>query len=125
MRNKKVILPLLVIVIIGFIIILNNLLTTSSTTAIVTVLEKKYSEANEEAFVVVVPPNMKISEGYHEEAKTKIFIKEPMVWNLIKENKTYLVNYNNKQNGVSILDHIQNIDDNNAIDLNQTKNYFN
>jgi hypothetical protein len=46
-----------------------------------------------------------------------------MVWNLIKEDKTYLVNFNNKP--VSILDHIQNINDNNAIDLHQTKNLFN
>ena len=116
MRNKKIILPFIVIAITVLIIILDNLLSTSTTTAVVTVLEKGYSEQKQEVFVIVVPPNMS-EEYYKEEAKTKIFVNEPMVWNLIKEDKIYFVNYNNKYNGVSILDHIENIDDNNAIKL--------
>lgn len=117
MRNKKRILTLSLMLIIVVLFILPNMVVTSSTTAIVTVLKKNYIEEQEEAFMIVIPPGGDQSSEYWKDAKTKIHIKDPMVWNLIEEDQTYLVHYDNKQSGVSILTHIENIDDKHAIQL--------
>lgn len=113
MRNKKLILTLSFIAITVLIIIWNHLFSTSSTTAVVTVLEKSHSEDNGEAYVIVLPPNM--PKEYREEAKTKIVVKEPMVWNLIVKDEEYFIHYSSKPSGVNVLTHIEYLDDNNAI----------
>ncbi|KAA0562221.1 hypothetical protein F0342_17515 [Bacillus sp. CH30_1T] len=117
MRNKKRIITLTVMLIIVVLFILNNVVATSSTTAIVTVLKKNYVEEQEEAFMIVIPPFGDQSSEFWKDTKTKIHIKDPMVWNLIEEDQTYLVHYDNKKSGVSTLTHIENIDDKHAIQL--------
>jgi hypothetical protein len=117
MWNKKRILTLSVMLIIIVLFILTKVVATSSTTAIVTVLKKNYVEEQEEAFMIVIPPGGDQSSEYWKDAKTKIHIKDPMVWNLIEEDQTYLVHYDNKQSGVRILTHVENIDDKHAIQL--------
>lgn len=110
MRNKKIILLILIIAIIGSVFPLNYFFSSSSTSAIVTVLEKGYSVDNEEAWITVVPPNTPIEY----QNKYKVTVKEPMVWNLIEKDQTYLVNYK-KRNNVKALNYIKNVDDDQAI----------
>jgi hypothetical protein len=110
MHNKKIVFLSLIVAFIGSVFLLNYVFSSSSTTAIVTVLEKGYSLDNEEAWITVVPPNTPTEY----QNKYKVTVKEPMVWNLIEKDHTYLVSYKKRKN-VKILNYIKNVDDDQAI----------
>lgn len=109
-KKRRVISTIFFIIVLTAAVLMYNLLSESSTFAVATVLEKDRSEENGEGYIIVAPPNADLSKKYLEEEKSKIFIKETMVWNLIENGKTYVVTYETKGNGVSILKEIENAD---------------
>ncbi|MCS0542646.1 hypothetical protein NXY55_21980 [Aeromonas veronii] len=111
-RNKKIVVPFLIAIIIGIVLLLNFFFSSTSTSSIVTVLEKGYSGENEEAWIIVVPPNTSIE--LQNEYKIQITIKEPMVWNLLEEGRTYSVDYKT-WNSEKTLRYIRNVMDEQAI----------
>lgn len=110
MRSKKIILAFIIVSII-IIAVFFNPFSAVSTTSDITILEKGHSKDNKEAWIIAFNPN---APKEHQE-KIKILVKEPMVWNLIEENKTYFVTYSKKRNDLRVLNHIENIGDNKAL----------
>jgi hypothetical protein len=105
MNKRKVTISLLAVVL-GGILVNYYLLPVSKTFAVITILDKHQSE-EDKGYVVAAPPN---ADGVRKEEKTKIFVEEHMVWNLIEKDKTYFVTYETKRNGESFLKEIKSAD---------------
>lgn len=111
MRNKKrLIRTLFVVIVLTTVVLRYYLVPVSSTFGVVTVLEKHPSGEEGEAYIIAASPNADDTKEYLEEEKRKIIVKETKVWNLIEKGKTYVVSYDNKRNGVSILKEIEDAD---------------
>lgn len=111
MRSKKNILAFIIVSLIILTVVFLNPFSVVSTTSDITILKKGHSKDNKEVWILAFNPNApkEIQE------KIKILVKEPMVWNLIEEDKTYFVTYSNKGNDLRVLKHIKNIGDKKAL----------
>jgi hypothetical protein len=106
--NKKIILPLIVVSIVVVAFFFINSISSVSTATFITIIEKGHSENNKESWIIAINP----SAPKEIQEEIKIYVKEPMVWNLIEKNETYFVNFIKKGNDKRILNHIANSGDN-------------
>lgn len=81
-----------------------------STASMIEVINKQFSEDYSEAWIVAFDPN-----GDTKEEPLRIFIEEPMVWNLIEEGKTYFASYKQEDSETWILQQINHEDDEDAL----------
>ncbi|MES9666275.1 hypothetical protein [Bacillus nitratireducens] len=112
MISKRIILLISIIVVIASLFLFQYFVSSTSTSAIVTVVEKEYSMEDGEAWITIVPSNA--STEIQNKYKVTVKVKEPSVWNLIKKDQKYLVNYRERHN-IKTLDYIKISGDNQAI----------
>ncbi|EJS45141.1 hypothetical protein ICG_06047 [Bacillus cereus BAG1X1-3] len=112
MSRKKIILFISIIVVAASVFLFQYFVPSTSTSAIVTVVEKEYSMEDGEAWITIVPPHSptEIQNKY----KVTVKVKEPSVWNLIKKDQKYLVEYRERHN-IKTLEYIKISGDNQAI----------
>jgi hypothetical protein len=109
-KLKYIKILLLILVIIIFTVGCSTQGTTTSTTSDILVKEKGYSEDFTEAWIIVVNPNDTSTKG-----EFKIVVEEPMVWNLIEENKIYFSSYKKEAEKDRVLIQIKNIGDDDTL----------
>jgi disulfide oxidoreductase YuzD len=77
-----------------------------STSSQIEVIEKDYSEDYKESWIMAYNPNNSTKDK-----AIKIIVEEPMVWNLIKVNKTYVASYSKDGDKPWILEQIEHVGD--------------
>lgn len=112
MSRKKIILFISIIVVAASVFLFQYFVPSTSTSAIVTVLEKEYSMEDGEAWITIVPPHSPTE--IQNKFKATVKVKEPSVWNLIKKDQKYLVEYRERHN-IKTLEYIKISGDNQAI----------
>ncbi|MDQ0914589.1 hypothetical protein [Paenibacillus sp. V4I5] len=77
-----------------------------STGSQILVIEKDYSDDYKESWIVAYDPN-----NSNKEKAIKIMVEEPMVWNLIEVDKTYMASYSKNGDKPWILEQIEHVGD--------------
>ncbi len=77
----------------------------TSTASDLYVVNKGYSEDYKKAWIIAYDPHSK------KQVEKKIMVENPMVWNLIKKDKTYFTSYSKEGNKPWKLNQIEHIGD--------------
>jgi hypothetical protein len=81
-----------------------------STVSQILVIEKDYSDDYKELWVLAFDPN-----NSDKEKALKIMVEEPMVWNLIQADKTYIASYRKDGDKPWILEQIEHVGNDNTL----------
>ena len=82
----------------------------STTTSELYIVKKAHSKDYQKAWIIAFDPNsIKVKK------KIKIMVNEPMVWNLIEVNKTYLTTYSKEGDNLRVLEQIAHCSDDDII----------
>ena len=82
----------------------------STTTSELYIVKKAHSKDYQKAWIIAFDPN-----SITDKKEIKIMVNEPMVWNLIEVNKTYLTTYSKEGDNPRVLEQIAHRSDDDSI----------